>query len=249
MVEAARKHNRVVQVGTQRRSAEHVLAAPRSSCRSGKLGKVPFARAWIAGNRPVDRQEGGRPGAEGGGLRPVARAGPGAAVQPEPLPLQLALVLGLRHRRAGQQRHPRPRRGPVRARPRRPDPRHRLRRQVLLRRRPGDAGHADRRRSTSPAARSSGSTASGRRPGWKASRSASRCTARRGRWSSTRRAGTSRTASRRRTRRPAGSRRRTSRTSSTASATARRPTPTSRRGTRAPGCATSATSPSGSAGR
>ena len=50
MVQAARKHNRVVQVGTQRRSAEHVLAA-RDFVRSGKLGKVPFARAWIAGNR------------------------------------------------------------------------------------------------------------------------------------------------------------------------------------------------------
>lgn len=51
MVQAARKHNRVVQTGTQRRSAEHVLAA-REFVKSGKLGKVPFARAWIAGNRP-----------------------------------------------------------------------------------------------------------------------------------------------------------------------------------------------------
>lgn len=51
MVEAARKHSRVVQVGTQRRSAAHILAA-REFVRSGKLGKVPFARAWIAGNRP-----------------------------------------------------------------------------------------------------------------------------------------------------------------------------------------------------
>ncbi|HET6575461.1 MAG TPA: Gfo/Idh/MocA family oxidoreductase [Fimbriiglobus sp.] len=51
MVQAARKYNRVVQVGTQRRSAEHVLAA-REFVKSGKLGKVPFARTWIAGNRP-----------------------------------------------------------------------------------------------------------------------------------------------------------------------------------------------------
>jgi predicted dehydrogenase len=50
MVQAARKYNRVVQVGTQRRSAEHVLAA-RDFVRSGGLGKVPFARAWIAGDR------------------------------------------------------------------------------------------------------------------------------------------------------------------------------------------------------
>jgi predicted dehydrogenase len=51
MVEAARKHERVVQVGTQRRSAEH-LAKAAEFIRSGKLGKVPFARTWIAGNRP-----------------------------------------------------------------------------------------------------------------------------------------------------------------------------------------------------
>jgi predicted dehydrogenase len=51
MVQAARKYNRVVQYGCQRRSAEHF----REACefvRSGQLGKVPFARAWIAGNRP-----------------------------------------------------------------------------------------------------------------------------------------------------------------------------------------------------
>jgi predicted dehydrogenase len=50
MVEAARKYNRVVQVGTQRRSAEHVAKAAEF-IRAGKLGKVPFARTWIAGNR------------------------------------------------------------------------------------------------------------------------------------------------------------------------------------------------------
>jgi predicted dehydrogenase len=51
MIEAARKYKRVVQVGTQRRNADHVIAA-REYIQSGKLGKVPFARTWIAGNRP-----------------------------------------------------------------------------------------------------------------------------------------------------------------------------------------------------
>ncbi|HJT76614.1 MAG TPA: Gfo/Idh/MocA family oxidoreductase [Gemmataceae bacterium] len=51
MVEAARKYNRVVQVGTQRRSAAHCKSAAEF-VRSGKLGKVPFARTWIAGHRP-----------------------------------------------------------------------------------------------------------------------------------------------------------------------------------------------------
>jgi predicted dehydrogenase len=51
MVEAARKNNRVVQVGTQRRSAAHFHSAAEL-VRSGKLGKVPLARTWIAGHRP-----------------------------------------------------------------------------------------------------------------------------------------------------------------------------------------------------
>jgi predicted dehydrogenase len=51
MVEAARRHDRVVQVGTQRRSSSQCAHAVEL-VRSGKLGKVPHARAWIAGNRP-----------------------------------------------------------------------------------------------------------------------------------------------------------------------------------------------------
>jgi predicted dehydrogenase len=50
MVQAARKHERVVQSGTQRRSAPDYASAAEF-VQSGKLGKVPFARTWIAGNR------------------------------------------------------------------------------------------------------------------------------------------------------------------------------------------------------
>jgi predicted dehydrogenase len=50
MVEAARKYDRVVQVGTQRRSASHTHSAAEF-VRSGKLGKVPFVKTWIAGAR------------------------------------------------------------------------------------------------------------------------------------------------------------------------------------------------------
>ncbi|HEY7311194.1 MAG TPA: Gfo/Idh/MocA family oxidoreductase [Gemmataceae bacterium] len=50
MVEAARKYDRIVQVGTQRRSGAHYQSAAEF-VRSGKLGKVPFVRTWIAGNR------------------------------------------------------------------------------------------------------------------------------------------------------------------------------------------------------
>jgi predicted dehydrogenase len=45
MVEAARKYKRVVQLGTQRRSAPYVQEAIEL-IRSGKLGKVGMARAW-----------------------------------------------------------------------------------------------------------------------------------------------------------------------------------------------------------
>jgi predicted dehydrogenase len=51
MVEAARKYKCVVQVGTQRRSGAH-FASAADFVRQGKLGKVPFARTWIAGHRP-----------------------------------------------------------------------------------------------------------------------------------------------------------------------------------------------------
>jgi predicted dehydrogenase len=51
MVEAARKHHRVVQLGTQSRSSAS-LARAAELVRSGKLGKTPSARAWIGGSRP-----------------------------------------------------------------------------------------------------------------------------------------------------------------------------------------------------
>jgi predicted dehydrogenase len=51
MVRAARKYDRVVQVGTQRRSGAQFASAAQF-VRSGGLGKVPFARTWIAGHRP-----------------------------------------------------------------------------------------------------------------------------------------------------------------------------------------------------
>ncbi len=61
MVEAARKYDRIVQLGTQRRSAPHFQSAAEF-VRSGKLGKVPFARTWIAGHRPsIGHKKDGQP--------------------------------------------------------------------------------------------------------------------------------------------------------------------------------------------
>ncbi len=59
MVEAARKYDRVVQVGTQRRSMAHVKDAVEH-VRSGKIGTVGMARAWIHQKRkPIGHGEPG----------------------------------------------------------------------------------------------------------------------------------------------------------------------------------------------
>jgi predicted dehydrogenase len=50
MVQAARRYNRVVQVGTQQRSGLHFQKAVEI-VRSGKLGKISFVRTWNFGNQ------------------------------------------------------------------------------------------------------------------------------------------------------------------------------------------------------
>ena len=45
MIEAARRHNRIVQVGTQQRSAPHYAEVARI-IQSGELGRVHFVRIW-----------------------------------------------------------------------------------------------------------------------------------------------------------------------------------------------------------
>src|SRR5437660_10465113 len=46
MVAAARKHKRVVQVGTQRRSTPHIIEARDQIIKEGKLGKVAFVEVY-----------------------------------------------------------------------------------------------------------------------------------------------------------------------------------------------------------
>ena len=50
--EAARKYNRVMQVGTQRRSGEHFRSAVEAVA-AGKIGKVSLVKAWIYQVRPT----------------------------------------------------------------------------------------------------------------------------------------------------------------------------------------------------
>src|SRR5207248_5653622 len=46
MLAAARKHNRVMQIGTQRRSTPHLLDARNKVVREGKLGKVGLVEIY-----------------------------------------------------------------------------------------------------------------------------------------------------------------------------------------------------------
>src|SRR6266511_3907004 len=50
MAQAARKYNRVVQVGTQQRSGDHYQKAAEI-IRGGQLGKITFVRTWNFGNQ------------------------------------------------------------------------------------------------------------------------------------------------------------------------------------------------------
>ena len=52
MVEAARKYNRIVQVGTQQRSQPHFQKAAEI-VKSGQLGDITLVRCWNAGNLPA----------------------------------------------------------------------------------------------------------------------------------------------------------------------------------------------------
>ena len=98
MIDVARRHKRVVQVGTQQRSGPHYSKA-RELIREGHIGKVVAVRMWYYRNvmpgfgrpRDCDPPAGTR-------LRQLARTGAQAAVQPEPLALSLPMVLGLLRR-------------------------------------------------------------------------------------------------------------------------------------------------------
>ena len=99
MVEAARRHRRIVQVGLQQRSGSHFQRAAQI-VRSGEIGEVHYAQTWI---HETSSPEGlghaaGFRTTRGFGLRFLAGAGAQGPVQSGPLPRQLALVFRLRRR-------------------------------------------------------------------------------------------------------------------------------------------------------
>jgi predicted dehydrogenase len=54
MVAAARKYNRVVQVGTQRRSTPHLIEARNTIVKAGKLGKIGLVETYSYGRKRAD---------------------------------------------------------------------------------------------------------------------------------------------------------------------------------------------------
>ncbi len=78
MVAAARKHNRAVQMGSQRRSAVKIIEGI-NLMKDGAIGRVYYARGWYANSR-THRQGPSRPGPVELGLRPLARPRPASAL-------------------------------------------------------------------------------------------------------------------------------------------------------------------------
>ncbi len=121
MVAAARKHKRVVQVGTQRRSTPHLIEARDRIISEGKLGKIGLVEIYCyyhmrASDNPPDTDAAGLPR-----LRDVDRPAP-----PHARPYNYASsirrgwrrVHGIRQRHHGRHVHPHARHGPLDARPR-----------------------------------------------------------------------------------------------------------------------------------
>ena len=106
-----RRHKRVTQMGNLIHAGENYHRVVEI-VRSGVLGPITKARVWIGTARgglgtPADGPAPGRR------LRLLARPGPEAAVQPEPLHLQLAVLLGLRRRHPHRLLLPHRRPGPL----------------------------------------------------------------------------------------------------------------------------------------
>ncbi len=106
MVAAARKHKRVVQVGTQRRSTPHLVDAKKERDRGRAAGQNQVGRNLLLLPHAGQRQSAGRTGARVFRLRNVDRARAAAALRrPAPSPL-VADVHGVWQR--DRRRHVRP---------------------------------------------------------------------------------------------------------------------------------------------
>ena len=120
MLAAARKHKRVVQVGTQRRSTPHLSRPATQIVKAGQARQDrPTSRSTATTtcgptSNPPDVEAAGAPR-----LRDVDRPGPAAAVRRRCVaPALVADVHGVRQRHRRRHVHPHARHGPLDARPR-----------------------------------------------------------------------------------------------------------------------------------
>ena len=139
LIEAARKYDRVMQMGNQRRSWPKIIEAVEQ-VRDGAIGRPYFAQSYFYNKPRLDRPRRREAPSRLARLRPLARPRPASAVSRQLPALQLALVLALGQRRVRQQRRARARRLPLGPGRRLPHPRRLLRRPVppsmMTRRRP-----------------------------------------------------------------------------------------------------------------
>ena len=117
MLAAARKYNRVVQVGTQRRSTPHLVEARDNIIKDGKLGKIGLVEICCYYHMRASENPPDTDAARLSGLRNVDRARADAAVQQAGASAQLARVHGVRQRHRGRHVHPHARYGALDAGP------------------------------------------------------------------------------------------------------------------------------------
>ena len=118
MLAAARKHKRVVQVGTQRRSTPHLVEARDTIVNEGKLGKVGLVEIYCYYHMRTTEQSARHRSARESRLRNVDRPRADAAVQQAGPSARLAGVHGIWQRHHGRHVRPHARHDPLDARPR-----------------------------------------------------------------------------------------------------------------------------------
>ena len=95
MLAAARKHQRVVQVGTQRRSTPHLIEARDRIIREGKLGKVGLVEIYCYYHMRNSEQPARHRSPRIPRLEDVDRPGTDAALQQDRSPQGLARLHGI----------------------------------------------------------------------------------------------------------------------------------------------------------
>ena len=117
MLAAARKHKRVVQVGTQRKSTPHLIEAKKQVVEAGLLGKIGHVEICCYYHMRANGNPPRRARARLPRLRDVDRPGAAAALRRPAAHALVAHLHGIRQRHRGRHVRPHVRHGPLDARP------------------------------------------------------------------------------------------------------------------------------------